>query len=240
MKATVAGFTVLVCLFTASTTTAQQPRTATVFVNANIGVQEGAQSLSFAVPTEVFGSDGTINVDDDVIGGAVLDLSGGVRSGRVAFGVGFSSSRTDGSHDFTASTTPFSPGSFTRSINGVTPSLEHDERVFYAFAGLVKSVSDRFDVMVSGGPAFFRVRQGMPTSISVSEFPPRVEQITTDTVEESAIGFLATLDLDYMFHPRIGIGGLVRYSWGSAELPDSTDKMTLGGIHIGTGVRVRL
>ncbi len=43
-----------------------------------------------------------------------------------------------------------------------------------------------------------------------------------------------------MLNPRFGVGGIARYTWGSADLDEtSDDSLTLGGFQIGAGLRVR-
>jgi hypothetical protein len=218
---------------------AQPAPRAAAFVNVNAGIQEGPQRLSLAVPVEIFGSSGTLRVDDSGVGGGLFDVSGGVRGRGFAFGVGYSRTSSDTAYDFTAGTNPASPGSFTRSVNGITPELEHSERTVYVFAALTRRVTRRFDFMLSGGPSFISVRQGMPSGVTLDERGSTVLHVDTTTVDDSAIGFHAALDFNYLFHKRIGIGALARYTWGSITLPDSTDDMTLGGLQVGAGLRLR-
>ena len=47
------------------------------------------------------------------------------------------------------------------------------------------------------------------------------------------------VDLTYMVTPRFGVGGIARYSWGSADLAGAEDSVTVGGFQIGAGLRVR-
>ena len=238
--ATAAGVIVVFCLASPPPANAQRRPRTTGFISVNAAMQEGPQKLALAVPVEIFGDTASLTVDDDIIGGPLFDVSGGLRGPRFAFGAGFSSTSTTDSHDFTAETlSPGGPGSFTRSVNGITPGLRHTERTVFIFAGATRQVTDRFDVMVAAGPTFFSVKQTVPVDITVSEPFGQVLQIPTATVSESAIGLHGSLDLNYMFHPRIGVGGLVRYAWGSVTLPNSTESMTLGGFQVGAGVRAR-
>jgi hypothetical protein len=238
--ATAAGVIVLLCLGAPSAATAQRPTRATGFISLNVAMQEGPQRLALAVPVEIFGDTASLAIDDDIIGGTLFDVSAGLRGPRFAFGVGFSSTSVTDSHDFTAETlSPGGPGSFTRSVNGITPGLRHTERAILIFAAATRQVTERFDVMFTAGPTFFKVKQTVPTDITVSEPFGQVLQLPTATVSESAIGLHGSLDLNYMFHPRIGVGGLVRYAWGSVTLPNSTESMTLGGFQVGAGVRAR-
>jgi hypothetical protein len=236
MKAVaLAGSMGLLCLLTPMGAAAQS-RPAGAFVNLNIGVQEGPQTLSLDVPADVFGGPGTLALDDAISGGNLLDLSGGLRARRFAFGVGFARAASKGAQAFTATTGPLD---FSRTWSSVTPDLEHRERMVYLFAGVTGQVSDRFDLMFSGGPAFFTVRRDVPVHASVTD-RPIAALIEVGEVEESAVGVVTGLDLNFMVRPRVGIGALVRYSWASVDLPDGTKPLTLGGIQIAAGVRVRL
>jgi hypothetical protein len=132
------------------------------------------------------------------------------------------------------------PGSFTRSLTDVTPSLDHQERIAYVFGGLVKQVSKRFDVTLSGGPAFFSVTQELPADIAQTpDIYGRFISMGTRSIDDSAIGFLAAMDANYMALRNVGFGVLVRYSRASVDLPDSTSSMTLGGLNVGAGARFR-
>jgi hypothetical protein len=210
------------------------------FLNANLAIQEGSRTLAVAVPADVFGSSGTLAIDDSLSGGPLVDVVAGARGRRFAFGVGYSRTRVENSLDLAASTIRISPGSFQRSVAGVTPDLVHDERAFYFSAGAIKQVTSRFDVTISAGPSFFRVRQALPDGVILAEpLGASIQHVSTRVVEESAIGLQASLDLNWMIRPRIGVGGLGRYSWGRIDLPDGTSSMTIGGVTIGGGLRVR-
>ena len=210
------------------------------FVNANLAIQEGSRTLAVSVPAELFGSSGALKIDDSLSGGTLIDVSGGARGRRFAFGVGYSRTRVTDSLDLTASTIPFSPGSFTRSVRGVAPDLRHEERVVYVSAAVIRQVTHRFDVMVSAGPAFFTVRQDLPTAVTLDERRgAEIQGVSTRTVEESAVGLQFSLDLAWMIRPHIGVGGVGRYSRASVHLPDGTESMTLGGVTIGLGLRAR-
>lgn len=217
-----------------------QPSSGGPFVNANLAIQEGPRTLSVAVPADVFGSSGTLAIDDSLSGGTLVDVAAGARGRRFAFGVGYSRTRVEDSLDLTASTIQFSPGSFQRLVRGVTPGLVHDERAFYFSAGAIRQVTGRFDVTVSAGPSFFKVRQTLPDGVTLTEpLGASIRHVSTRVVEESAIGLQASVDLNWMIRPHIGVGGLGRYSWGSIDLPDSTSPMTIGGLTVGIGLRAR-
>ena len=237
--ATAVPLMVVLCFAAVPAASAQPAPRAAGFVNVNAAIQEGPQRLSIAVPVEIFDSSGTLRIDDGLVGGGMFDVSGGLRGRGFAFGLGYSRASTETSFDFTASTNPASPGSFTRSVVGITPELEHSERTVYAFAALTRRVTRRFDFMLSGGPSFISVRQGLPTGLTLDARGSTVLHVDTTTIEDSTIGFHAALDFNYLFHKRIGIGALARYTWGSITLPDSTDDMTLGGLQVGAGLRLR-
>jgi hypothetical protein len=239
-RGTIAIVSSTVCLFIAVQADAQQPARARAFVNLNVAMEEGPRSLAVSVPSTVFETAGTIDVDDGIGTTTMIDVSGGIRGRRFAFGGGYSRSGRTTTHQFTASTIPLGPGGFTRSLDAVTPALEHRERVTYLTVGVVRDVTDRFHVMVSAGPAFFSLTQDLPEFIVQTALPRGdFASMSTRRVEESAFGFHTGVDLNYMFHPRIGIGALLRYTRGAVKLPDSTESMSLGGIQIGTGARVR-
>lgn len=235
-----AAFGLATVLLAFGPASAQQSDRPEGFASFNLAVEDGPRYLTVAVPAPIFETAGTIDVDDHVAGATMMDVSGGVRGRRFACGAGLSRSHTVDSYQFTASTAPAVPGGFTRSLQAVTPGLEHHERVVYVFASLVHQFTNHLDLMVSGGPAFFNVSQALPLEITQGPMPyGDFESMETTVVERSAVGFHGALDFNYLFNQRLGFGVLLRYSYGSVDLPDSTRSMTLGGIQIGTGLRAR-
>ena len=117
--------------------------------------------------------------------------------------------------------------------------MKHTENAIHLFAAWMVPVTDKIDVGISAGPSIFMVSQDLPASLTVNEPGPTVNQITTDKSSKTTVGVNFGFDLAYMMNKRWGVGGLARYTWGSADLKNTTDKLTVGGFQIGAGLRFR-
>jgi hypothetical protein len=60
-----------------------------------------------------------------------------------------------------------------------------------------------------------------------------------DDAKKTTVGINLGVDVTYLVTKRFGVGGLARYTWGSADLAGAADKLTVGGFQIGGGLRVR-
>ena len=63
--------------------------------------------------------------------------------------------------------------------------------------------------------------------------------MAVDRVTKRTVGAHVGLDVAYMITKRFGVGGLARYTWGTADFAGATDKLTVGGFQIGGGLRAR-
>ncbi len=119
----------------------------------------------------------------------------------------------------------------------------------HATLGWVVAVNDKFDVMVSGGPSFFRLTQDVISNVSQSEGGATATTVggTFTKVEskKSVTGFNIGLDATYIAWSndsiRLGVGGFFRFASAETELQMlSTSQPTkLGGAQFGLGARLR-
>jgi hypothetical protein len=100
-------------------------------------------------------------------------------------------------------------------------------------------VTDKVDVGVSFGPSIFFVGQEIPGAITVTEPGPTVSGVTTQKVDKTGAGINLGVDVTYLLTKRVGIGGLMRYTWGSVDIDGANDSMSVGGFQIGVGGRLR-
>lgn len=116
---------------------------------------------------------------------------------------------------------------------------------------LVTPADAPFSVRVFGGPTWFRVRQDVVRDISYLEFYNPVTQAFsidingTEIVEESdgtGWGYNVGADVRYFFTDLVGVGGVLRFSGGEAEITglfDEDANVDVGGLQIGGGLRLR-
>jgi hypothetical protein len=228
-------------LVTAAPVAAQTTLPDRVFVDVNAGVQEGPTRLAVETPLPAFGRNGTLTVDDDIIGGGLFDASGVVKvRGGFAVGAGYSRTSSTGLYSYTA-VVPSPIGTILPvTITDTTPLLLHREQVVYVKASWIRSRGNRAVYAVSAGPAFFRVKQDIPFTSAqllgglLTTFVPTVTRF-----KESGVGFHVGVDLNFIVARHLGGGVLLRYTRGSVEFPTSTEAMIVGGVQLGVGLRAR-
>ena len=131
----------------------------------------------------------------------------------LGLGAGLAQTRTERlGHPYTASVPSPVPGFLNLEVDGLV-NLAHGERTVYALASWTTAISNRFDIVVSGGPAFIEVDQDLPVATPVLA-PTGIQTliVSTTRVSESTTGFHATLDFDYVFGQRAGLGALILYA----------------------------
>jgi len=238
MKAAV--LSVVVCTAFAQSAQAQMTWTDKGFVNVSFGVQTGSHTLGTSSDFDLYDELGHLDTTHDVDGGALFDISGGYKVWRnLAVGIGFSRVKSDA--DVAISARVPDPIEFDRprSITATASGAEHSETAIYLVGTWMMPVTDKVDVGFSFGPTIFSVKQDVPTAVAVSEPGPTVTSTTFTSVDKTTVGVTFGVDVTYLVTPRIGAGGLIRYSVGSADLDGASDSLTLGGFQIGAGVRFR-
>jgi hypothetical protein len=210
------------------------------FVNVTGGAQAGTHTVSTAAPYDLYEEQGTLNSSQKVGGGGFFDISGGykVRKNLVA-GIGYSWSDSKGDAAITALVPDPVVEDRPRTVTATAPGMNHTENAIHLFADWMVPVTDKVDVAVSAGPSIFFLSQELPTALTVTEPAPTVNQITTGKSSKTSVGLNIGVDVAYMVTKLWGVGGLARYTWGSVDLKDATDSLTVGGFQIGVGLRVR-
>ena len=229
----------------ASTVSAQDQPVAweqpTVRIGANVGLQESAGNLALDMPLIFNGSPGSFTIDDNLPTSTYFDVNGSVRLWKgLSLGAGYSRTREEHlGPQYTASVPPPRPGLLNIETNGTINGLTHRESSTYAFASWTMPVTDRFDVIVSGGPTFFDVKQHLPAlEVGIGPTGGTVLFVSTTPASESGTGFHVAMDLDYIFGHVGGFGAQIRYSRGSVDFPDATRSMIVGGLQFAAGARV--
>jgi opacity protein-like surface antigen len=226
---------------------AQTATAGRVFVNVNGNYQATSTDFQDNVTFQQYAEDGSIDTDYEVKAAPVFDISGGAKVWRnLAVGIGVSRFSKSNAAVVTASI----PHPFffnrAREISGDSPALRRQETAVHVQAIYMVPVGERLEVSVFGGPSFFTVKQDLVTTVEYSEsYPYDTATFTAADIEqqsESKVGFNTGVDVAYMFHPNVGVGGLVRFSRASVDFasPDGeTVSVDAGGAQIGAGVRLR-
>jgi hypothetical protein len=83
------------------------------------------------------------------------------------------------------------------------------------------------------------VKQELPDTITFTEPVPTVTGLTTKDVSKTTGGINMGVDVTYLLNKKMGVGGILRYTWGSVDLEGAKDSLTVGGFQIGIGGRYR-
>jgi hypothetical protein len=209
------------------------------FVSVSGGIQTGTSDVGNTVVFQQYGEEATLVTTQDVKGGPFFDIAAGYRVWRnLAVGASYTflQSKSDAS---IAGTIP-DPIRFStlRSASASVTDLNHRESWIAGLLTWGLPITDKMDILISGGPAFVTVEQELPTGATVTEPGPTLTNIAATSVSESALGFIVGADVRYMVTSRIGLGVLAKFATASVDLTDDV-KMDAGGFQVGGGVRIK-
>ena len=124
---------------------------------------------------------------------------------------------------------------------------KHSETAIHVQASWTMALKPKMALMVFGGPSFVNVTQtivqaeGIGTSIPYPYDNGTITSANTTTESGIAFGFSAGADFTYFLSKTIGVGGIVRYAWASADFPvtgQPSVPVKAGGLQVGGGLRV--
>jgi hypothetical protein len=237
-----------VALACATPAAAQDSR---VFANINFGYQVKDQDLRQTAEFPLYDETASWEATHALEGGPIFDLGAGFRVlPKLSIGASYTL-RTKQSRDVTINASIPSP-IFTDTFRQATASasgLEYTEQAFHVQAFWHIPVTVEFEVMLFGGPTFFQVENDLISGVDVVEAGDfssvSLQNISTTRPSESTVGFNLGIDGTYMFMRNAGIGAMLRYSRGSADLaaPAGTGSESFsidaGGLEIAAGLRFR-
>lgn len=221
--------------------------TGRIFLHVNGTHQDGSGKFSESLRFTTYSEQATFDSVHDIDGGGSIDVGGYIGVWRgLAIGATYSQLATDDSTRVTGSVPhPLLFNAF-RQPAPETLVLRHEKRVTHVQAGWIVPIVDRLEMWLVGGLSLFHVTQGVIVDVDVSETGPPftlvdVGVIRTQEQTATAVGVNAGVDVTYLITDQIGVGGFFRYADGSADLPTPGGdvSISLGGLQVGAGVRVR-
>ena len=228
------------CAAVAPNAHAQMTWTDKGFVNVTGGAQAASRSLETETSFDLYDEKAIVLSSQDVKGGAFFDISAGYKVWRnLALGLGYSraGSKTDAS--IAASIPDPRVHDQPRPISASATDLKHTENVVHLMGVWMVPMTDKIDVGISAGPSIFMVKQDVPGAFTVTEPGPSVTNAAAVTLDKTIVGIHFGVDVTYLVTKRVGVGGLARYTRGSADLEGASDRLGVGGFQIGGGVRLR-
>jgi hypothetical protein len=224
--------------------TAERPR---VRISVNAGAETGSIDLASSISTPLYLEAETVSATYGVghgpmfDGGVLYRLTGGLHVGLTVSSL---STRQD---SLLTATIPH-PFFYNRprSVTGTAAGLERHELTTHLQAAWVITAARRVDIAIAAGPSWFHVTQDLVSGISVTETYPYDTAALASTqatrASNSHIGVNAAVDVGVRIAKNVGLGGVVRYSHASVELPlaGSASAVTsdAGGTLAGGGLRL--
>jgi hypothetical protein len=210
------------------------------YVSVNGGMQAGSDTIDTDSTFSLYEETATVTSTQKVKSGAFFDIGAAYRvwGKNLLAGVSFSHTSSDG--DISVSASIPDPVRFDqpRAVSATVAGAKHTENVVHISAIWMIPVANKMDVGVFAGPSIFSIKQQTIGTPTVTEPGPAVATPLNE-IKKSSGGFHAGVDLQYMIAKRWGVGGLARYTWGTATIDGATEKLKLGGFQIGAGARVR-
>jgi hypothetical protein len=226
---------------------AQMQMTDKIFLNVNFGVQVGSQDVEMASAFEVYEEPasltGTAELGTEPI---FVDLSGGYRVGRnLAVAVGYVNYNTES--DVTVVAQIPHPIVFNqfRTVTVEAPGVGHTSQMLNFSAVWMMPYTDQIDFAFYAGPSIIFASQDVVSGVTIAPEPgpdfsnPQVTSVQVTEQSKTSFGIHFGGDVAYMVNKRYGVGGGIRYVWGSADFDGLADSVTLGGFQIVGGLRVR-
>ena len=217
------------------------------FVVVNGGYQLTANDFADGAIRRENAEDGRFDTTYAVKSGPTFDLAGGGILWR-QLGIGVGVSRFSVSTPSSVTGTVPHPFFFNqaRRVTGDVSGLTREELAIHIQARGVFPVGSHLQVMVFGGPSFFKVKQGVVTDFTVTEQDPfdsaTFKSATTTSASASKMGFGGGGDVTFFFARQIGVGGTVQFAGTTVEVPAAggvTQDVKVGGVKAGGGLRVR-
>ena len=237
---------------------AEPPQTAAgdfrFFLNVSIGGQAKEQTFTDSSTFRIYNETGALASAHSIGGGTLFDVSLGAKVWKDV-GVGIAYSTLKNKNDATVSTQVPHPvifGQF-RTATATAADLKHSENVIHLQFMWMIPLTSKFHLAVMAGPSFFTVRQTVATVQAprdIREGPGfatvEISNITLSEVKDSPVGFNVGVDGTYLIRTikgvGIGVGGFVRYSGASLDLPIAAgvtrdEKLGTGGPQGAAGLR---
>lgn len=229
---------------------AQTPWEDRVYMNIGFGVESGDSTLTDTRPLTIYEETGSVTTTSTFTSGSLFDVGAGFRIWKnLSAGISYHQEQNDA--DAAISGSAPHPIFFNqpRSFSATASALGRKESAVHAQFGWMVPVNNRLDVLVSGGPSFFRLEQEVIASVTVTEKgPPYTEVAVSGTREvrkSSATGYNVGADVSYMAWEndsvRLGLGAFIRYATAETTvLMLATEQpTTVGGLQFGFGARFR-
>ena len=180
-------------------------------------------------------------------GRAALLIDGGfaVRlTKNIAVGVSISRYQGESNADLTAQIPHPFEFNKPRDVSGTASGLDHTELGYHVQLQFSRRIRNRLRLVLAGGPTLFDVKRQIVDIVDVDESYPfdaaTFRNARTSAAKGTGIGFNAGVDLVWTINRSAGLGALVRYARGTADIdaPSRTAGVDVGGVQATGGLRL--
>lgn len=219
------------------------------YINFGWGVESGSSTMTDTRTSTIYGETATITTESKWTSGSLFDIGVGLRVWKnLTVGGAYHQEQNDTTGSVGGSIP--SPIFFNRPRTlTATETLNRKEQGTHVMIGWVIPYGSKLDVMVFGGPSFYRLTQEVVSEVRPVEeggaFTNVTAAITKAERRKSTTGYNVGADATYIVWSndsvRVGAGGFVRYSQASATINmlSSAQSTDVGGIQFGFGARLR-
>ena len=219
------------------------------YINVGWGVESGSSAMTDTQTAIIYEESATIVSTSNFTSGSLFDVAAGVRIWRnLTVGAAYHQEQNDTQGELSGSIP--SPVFFNRPRTlAASEPLDRKEQAAHLTIGWVVPVGAKFDVMVFGGPSFFRLNQEVISSAVPNESSASGSTIgatiTTAERKKSQTGYNVGADATYILWSndsvRLGAGGFVRFTQADMEVDMLTTSQPtkVGGVQFGFGARLR-
>jgi hypothetical protein len=214
-----------------------------VAVTVTGGYVNPAAGFTQNVTFEQYSEQGTLAATYTAPSRPSVDGGGTVRVWRgLAVGVAGWHYRDSGTAQVTASVPHPIIANSPRQISGPA-NVTHSETAVHVQAAYWLRVSPQVTVIFEGGPSFFNVSQDFVSDVTYTQAFPYTtatyQGATTVRHKQSATGYNVGGEGGWRVWGQLSVVGAVRYSHATATFTDAlAQPMTLGGLHVGAGIRL--
>lgn len=217
------------------------------YITVNGGAQTGSHNLDTTSTFTLYDEQATVTSTQKVKSGGFFDIGAAYRVwGRnVLAGVSYSHSSSKSDVSLTAKLPDPRFFDQPRTVSLQRTGAKHSENAVHLSAIWMMPVANKLDVGISAGPSIFSVKQQSIFALTAADITesgnfasPNVNAPLGEA-KKTTVGFNAGVDVQYMIAKKWGVGGLARYTRGSASIGGASKKLTLGGFQIGGGARLR-
>lgn len=221
-----------------------------VFLSIGFGVESGSSAANDSKQYTLYDEPATTEVNTPWTSGSFFEGGVAVRVYR-SLTVGVSYHQETNTSEAAITGTAPHPVFFNRprTFSAEAGGMYRRENATHLSFGWVVPFGTKLDVLVSGGPSFFRLRQDVVSDVLITErgggFTEVVVAPTTVTQRRSEVGYNVGADVTYILwqndRMRLGGGAFVRYTGATTDvrLLVSDVETKVGGIQFGFGARIR-